>query len=153
MRHGDRDRKSGLPERLQTLDEKGRKRVNSVACKIRDHLKEDEVPDLVLASSNRHALETAEIICRTLGVTSQIITDDHLAPGNPEQNLKGIVSMLVSLNYRIILLVGHLPHVSNLLLHLTSWRVPIDRSEVYCVGFQRPDDTNTILWRCSSPDV
>ena len=116
LRHGKSDWSTGEPDFDRPLAERGR----TGAQKAGDWMKDEKlIPDRVISSPARRARETAESICRSLGLKERAICFDERIYGG------SVAEMLASLadhaaDARQVLLVGHNPGLEELVYFLTQ---------------------------------
>ena len=115
LRHGKSDWGTGQPDFDRPLADRGRSAVQKVGAWMNN---EGLVPDRVISSPARRARETAESICRSLGLKERGIRFDERIYGG------SIAEMLASLadhaaDAQHVLLVGHNPGSEELVYFLT----------------------------------
>jgi len=109
MRHGPaEDFAASGHDADRALTESGRERVRLVAKLLAES---DEAPRAIVSSPLVRALQTAEIVAATTGVT-QVETSRELAPGG---NARAFVSAIMRDDKRRVMIVGHEPDLSTLL--------------------------------------
>jgi phosphohistidine phosphatase len=119
LRHGKSDWSTGQPDFGRPLAERGR----TAARKVGSWMKEQGMmPDKVICSPARRARETAESVCRTLGIAERGINFDERIYGG------SIAEMLACLadhaaDARQVLLVGHNPGLEELVDFLTQGQI------------------------------
>jgi phosphohistidine phosphatase len=116
LRHGKSDWSTGQPDFDRPLADRGRSAVQKVGAWMNN---EGLVPDRVISSPARRARETAESICRSLGLKERGIRFDERIYGG------SIAEMLASLadhaaDAQQVLLVGHNPGLEELAYFLTQ---------------------------------
>jgi phosphohistidine phosphatase len=112
LRHahaGDPDAWSG-DDALRPLTRKGRQQSDLLGAFLDQH---GVRPDVIVSSPKVRALQTAELVAATLGMT--VRTDDRLASGFGRRELW---DLLDELGAREPMLVGHDPDLSELLGYL-----------------------------------
>mgnify|MGYP000859519748 CR=1 FL=1 len=119
LRHGKSDWSTGQPDFDRPLAERGRTGAQRVGAWMKD---EGLVPDQVISSPARRARETAESVCRSLGLKERGICFDERIYGG------SIAEMLASLadhagDARQVLLVGHNPGLEELVDFLTQGQI------------------------------
>ena len=82
LRHGKSDWSTGQPDFDRPLAERGRTGAQRVGAWMKD---EGLVPDQVISSPARRARETAESICRSLGLKERGICFDEKSTGGRSQ--------------------------------------------------------------------
>lgn len=116
LRHGKSDWNTGKPDFDRPLADRGRSGAQKVGAWMKD---EELIPDQVISSPARRARETAESVCRALGLKERAISFDERIYGG------SVAEMLASLaehagNARQVLLVGHNPGLEDLVYFLTQ---------------------------------
>ena len=121
LRHGEAEpRTTAVAEAARELTPKGREDVRRV-IKLARGVK--LAPDVILTSPYARARATAEIAAKVLGV-AQIRESRSLLPNaKPEAIWKELQTLDSSAQ---VLLVGHEPHLSNLLAFLIGVTAPIE---------------------------
>jgi phosphohistidine phosphatase len=103
--------KSGDPDELRELSERGREEAKAVASRLAGH---ETPPALVLASPLLRARQTAAEIARAAG--AELRVDERLAPGATAdlllEALEGVDGPVAA--------VGHQPDCSEIFLELTG---------------------------------
>ncbi len=96
------------------------KRGKNQGLKIGKLLKElDLVPDYIISSTAKRAIDTSELVAEFSAYDGKINTDSSLYnQSSVEQYIKVLAS--ISNNYHKILIVGHNPTVENLIEKLTN---------------------------------
>ena len=113
---------------------------------IAQNLKKNNIPiSQICHSGKERAKQTAEIIAKTLSITS-VNTIDGL---NPNDDVKDFSDSQLSLNNSNTMFVGHLPHLNKLISYLlckneTTNCVTFQNSGVVCVQTTITDAS--ILW-------
>ena len=110
----------GDPDELRPLTEAGR----AVARALGERLA-DRSLDVVLASPLLRARETAEAIARPSGLTAE--PDERLAPGADADTVREAVAG----RGETVVIVGHQPDCSEIVLALTGERVPFEPGAVH----------------------
>jgi phosphohistidine phosphatase len=91
------------------LTEKGRQQARALGDRLRWH---DCTPTLVWASPLVRAIQTAELVLATLGVTTLVGAEPALAPGEDVRPLQQRLGQLGA--DAVVMLVGHEPVLSGL---------------------------------------
>ena len=110
----------GDPDELRPLTEAGR----AVARALGERLA-DRSLDVVLASPLLRARDTAEAIARPSGLTAE--PDERLAPGADADTVREAVAG----RGETVVIVGHQPDCSEIVLALTGERVPFEPGAVH----------------------
>lgn len=109
FRHGiAEDPSPSLSDSDRALTEEGARKTALAAAGLRAL---GLSPDVILSSPLRRALETAEIVARTLGAKGAVRLEERLAGGDPEEILRGLRAHR---DARSLLLVGHEPSLGML---------------------------------------
>lgn len=110
LRHGKSDWSTGEPDFDRPLAERGR----TGAQKAGDWMKDEKlIPDRVISSPARRARETAESICRSLGLKERgICFDERIYGGSVAEMLASLADHAA--DARQVLLVGHNPGLEEL---------------------------------------
>lgn len=105
MRHAKSSwKQENLSDHERPLKKRGRKDAKQIAKIINE---QDLVPDLILSSSATRAVETAEVIVKSLNYINEIIYSDALYMGEPGD----FVAVLKTLDNHIdkVMIVAHNP--------------------------------------------
>lgn len=112
VRHGYAD--GGSPDSERRLTEYGHNKLIEMMPTWQNYINNI---DVILSSPYKRALETAKIIHNYYKVDSKLIADDALQPGI---NISDVIITLFALDYKNVMLVGHMPDVSDLVSELVS---------------------------------
>ncbi len=110
MRHGYADNSS--PDSARKLTNFGKERIFANQSLLKSHI--DNL-DYVITSPYKRASDTAKLMHKMFDVKSNLMTDKYLKPG---ARISNILILLKTLEAESVLLVGHMPDVSNLTLNL-----------------------------------
>lgn len=131
MRHGYSD--NGFPDAERILSSMGREKIKSNLSLIKTHIPSLEY---VVTSPLKRAYQTAELIHKLLNVDSKLITESALAPG---ASIAESLLLAKSLEANSVLLVGHMPDVSQLTLNLIDSEIidlPFSPGAIAGIKFQ-----------------
>ena len=117
LRHG----KSVLKEEElsdydRPLNQQGKNQAISTGKLIRNT---DLVPDYIISSTARRAIETSEIVAKFLDYNGKIDLNPSLYHQNSEENYINVLSDVLDEYYKV-LVVGHNPSVEDLIEKLTN---------------------------------
>ncbi len=134
MRHGPAEDDSATGRDAdRALTPKGRDRVRAVAAKL---LADGEVPSLIITSPLVRANETARIVREACRLEAPLELRDELA-GNGVAKEVALVTELVHGPTRrsdpSVMLVGHQPDLSELVIELTERAVAFDKAMVVAI--------------------
>ncbi len=105
MRHGKSSWKDeSLKDHERPLKKRGIKDSKMIAKQI---LKNDLVPDLILASTAQRSKETVEVIIDTIGYKNKLVYSDKLYMGEPQDFLKALRKQ--AKDYNTVMIVAHNP--------------------------------------------
>lgn len=107
--------KKGQEDQLRPLTLKGRKRMQKVAVKLRDYVKNF---DVIVTSPFTRARQTAEIMSQIYFETKVIEVPELVPQSPPPAMLKWLRTQ--GRNYKRIAIVGHEPHLSAFASYLLS---------------------------------
>jgi phosphohistidine phosphatase len=110
----------GDPDELRPLTDAGRAAARALGDRLAEH-----GPDAVLSSPLLRARETAEAIARPAGLVAE--PDERLAPGADAETVREAV---VGRGDTIVI-VGHQPDCSEIVLALTGERVSFEPAAVH----------------------
>ncbi len=114
LRHAKSDWPVDMDDFSRPLKKRGRRAAKRVGRWLREqHL----TPDIILSSPATRALETAQRVCRQLGVEESAIVCDPRIYEADAQTLLAVLK--TGCHERRVLLVGHNPGMEDLLLKLT----------------------------------
>jgi phosphohistidine phosphatase len=135
LRHGDAIQKASLDDSERPLSELGRKQATVVGEFLRTM---EATIDVVVSSPLVRAVETAEIVRKSLDVRKSEATE-HLVPGTRKKQL---LDLLNSMKVSSIILVGHEPHLSQTISLLLSGQesLPIEmkKCSLACLVVSEP---------------
>ncbi len=97
------------------LTEKGERKIRKLAKALR---RRELIFEQILSSPYVRARQTAEIVAETLGLAEALGVSEHLQPGADHGKL--IDELAESSQLQNVLLVGHEPHLSQLMSLLIS---------------------------------
>jgi phosphohistidine phosphatase len=120
LRHAKSDWSLEMDDFSRPLKKRGRR----TAKRIGRWLYEQRlIPDIILCSPAVRTMETAQRVCRQLGIDEAAIVYD---PRIYEANAQTLLDILTTgCHQRRVLLVGHNPGLEDLLLKLTSHSIPL----------------------------
>ncbi|HEX7674948.1 MAG TPA: phosphohistidine phosphatase SixA [Bdellovibrio sp.] len=107
--------KKGQEDQLRPLTLKGRKKMQKVAVRLRDYVKNF---DVIVSSPFTRARQTAEIVSQIYFET-KVIEIPELVPQSPPQALLKWIRTQ-GRNYKRIAIVGHEPHLSTFASYLLT---------------------------------
>lgn len=110
--------KKGQEDQLRPLTLKGRKKMQKVAVRLRDYVKNF---DVIVSSPFTRARQTAEIVSQIYFET-KVIEIPELVPQSPPQALLKWIRTQ-GRNYKRIAIVGHEPHLSTFASYLLTGKV------------------------------
>ncbi len=119
LRHGKSDWGTGQPDFERPLAERGRTAAKRVGAWMKD---QGMMPDRVISSPARRARETAESVCRTLGLKEGGICFDERIYGGSVAEMLACLADHAS-DARQVLLVGHNPGLEELVDFLTQGQI------------------------------
>ena len=130
MRHGPaEDYAASGRDFDRALTASGRDRVRAVAQKLREM---DEAPKLVVASPLVRAQQTADIVVRELGL-APVETERDIAPGGDAPTF---VRAAAAAGKKRLMVVGHEPDLSELVVHLLGEPFRFDMLKAMVVGLR-----------------
>lgn len=116
MRHGKSSWDNpGLADHDRPLNQRGKRDAPRMGRLLRH---EGLVPDLILSSTARRALTTAEAVAETSGYDEMIEVSQEFYPGDPDSYLT--VLQLVGDDVERLLIIGHNPGLEEFLEGLTG---------------------------------
>ncbi len=116
MRHGKSDWGRPLPDQHRPLKKRGRRAARAVGRWLR---KEKVVPDLLLSSPARRALDTARLVAAELELGPEMVRVEEAIYGGWPDELMGVIRAVED-RVRTLLLVGHNPDLEDLVLELAA---------------------------------
>jgi phosphohistidine phosphatase len=130
MRHGPAEDDSATGRDAdRALTPKGRDRVHAVAEKL---VADGKVPSVIVTSPLVRAEETARIVREVAKLAAPLELRDELA-GNGVVKEMALVTELVQRAEPSIMLVGHQPDLSELVIELTGSSVAFDKAMVVAI--------------------
>ena len=116
LRHGTADPRGGPgPDEDRALVAKGKEQCRQAARLLARVGRE---PGAILSSPYRRALDSAEVVAKTLGWDQPITVEPSLAPGAPAAAACQAILSPSNLASETVLVVGHEPLLSSLAGHL-----------------------------------
>lgn len=131
VRHGHADGTS--PDSERNLTDFGRSKLIDVMTTWKTYI--DKI-DLIFTSPYKRSVETAKIIHKNFNVKKEIIKDRTLQPGI---RISDVIATFSALDEEDILLVGHMPDVSDLVAELvapTSFGYPFSPGTLAAIEFE-----------------
>lgn len=109
--------------------------------------------DMILTSPYARARQTADIVCKVYGfkISDKVVETDNLTPESSFEKLFKEIRKDYS-DYSRIMIVGHQPHLGDLISWLTSGgevrNVPLKKGGVACVELDSdyPQNTGILNW-------
>jgi len=101
---------------IDPLNQQGKNQAISTGKLIRNT---DLVPDYIISSTARRAIETSEIVAKFLDYNGKIDLNPSLYHQNSEENYINVLSDVLDEYYKV-LVVGHNPSVEDLIEKLTN---------------------------------
>ena len=112
LRHGDAE--FSLPDTVRPLTARGKSQVTSMAKTYRHNMQGIE---LVLTSPLRRAVETTDLFVAHAEIECEVQVVDYLVP---DSSVETVERHIQSLDYKKILMVGHLPLLDHWIEYLTG---------------------------------
>lgn len=106
---------ASLSDHQRPLNKRGRRDAPRMGALLRD---EGLTPDLIISSSARRALETAEVVADESGCQGRLITTRELYHADPESYLA--VAREYGGSNEIVMVVGHNPGIEDFVEQLTG---------------------------------
>ncbi len=107
---------SELLDHDRPLNKRGKNQGSKMGKLVKEM---DLVPDYIISSTAKRAIDTSELIAEFSGYSGRITLDSSLYhQASPEQYTKVLAS--ISDNHNKVLIVGHNPSVENLIEKLTN---------------------------------
>ena len=107
---------SELPDHDRPLNKRGKNQGSKMGKLVKEM---DLVPDYIISSTAKRAIDTSELIAEFSGYSGRIALDSSLYhQDSSEQYTKVLAS--ISDNHSKVLIVGHNPSVENLIEKLTN---------------------------------
>jgi phosphohistidine phosphatase len=106
---------SSLPDRDRPLDDRGKRDAPMMGQRL---AKRDVKPDLLLSSPALRALTTAQLFAKEVGYKRDVVVDDRLYAGNPDD----VLAVIGALDMKVdrVMLFGHNPEFTDLAHRLSS---------------------------------
>ena len=120
LRHGKAARPDGVDDFARPLKDRGRRQAQKIGRWLKEY---GVLPDAVLSSPARRALETAEIALRSAGLDPVAICPDPRLYFDARKNLMRALAEADGIGNRL-LVVGHNPWMENLVEDLAADPVP-----------------------------
>ena len=121
LRHGKSDWSTGEDDFDRPLKKRGRNASIQVGKWLKTH---DQVPDFIIASSAKRAMQTAELAADAMGIRKKnIFSRKHIYLAKPE-DLLYVLEDCPEQAQRVML-VGHNPGLEELLYYLVNGRLTI----------------------------
>lgn len=121
LRHGKSDWSTGEDDFDRPLKKRGKNASGLAGKWLHSH---EQIPDFVISSPARRAMQTAEISCGTMGVSKQdVYKRKHIYLATPEDLLYVLEDC--PKEARRVMLVGHNPGLEELLYYLVNGRLTI----------------------------
>jgi phosphohistidine phosphatase len=120
LRHAKSDWTVEMDDFSRPLKKRGRRAAKRIGRWLRE---QQLIPDIVLSSPATRALETAQRVCKQLGMDQSAIICDPRIYQADAQTLLDILT--TGGHQRRVLLVGHNPGLEDLLLKLTPLTIPL----------------------------
>src|SRR5262249_5307129 len=112
----------------RALTSSGRDRVRDVA---RELARAEEAPLLIVSSPLVRALQTAEIVAATIKLDGAVETRREIAPGG---DALALVRDLLAHKRKRVMVVGHEPDLSHLVMSLVQTRLPLGMQKAMVVS-------------------
>lgn len=114
MRHGKSDRDQNVPDFERPLAKRGREDVPVMGKML---LISDNVPEIIISSPAKRAMETAELVAKACRFKGEIRYEDSFYQAVPED----IIEVLRSLNDKVqsVMVVGHNPDIEKTAAYLS----------------------------------
>ncbi|NOT11864.1 MAG: histidine phosphatase family protein [Methylococcaceae bacterium] len=116
LRHGKSDWDSIADDFARPLKKRGERAAKQVGAWMKQ---QNLVPDLVISSPAKRAIDTAKLVCTAIGLPERDIKQDkHLY----QEGFERIKTVLAAIHEEVktVLLVGHNPDLEDLLLDLVG---------------------------------
>jgi phosphohistidine phosphatase len=139
LRHGEADWPNwNKPDDERPLTKRGKKEMREVA-KFLGRLNVE--PDLIVTSPLPRALQTAEIATDYL--KAKLRKDELLAPGFGMSELR---TVLKRHHAKVLMLVGHEPDFTNVILGLTGASLKLSKAGVALLEVDPESEEGRLLW-------
>jgi phosphohistidine phosphatase len=148
LRHAKADRSLNIEDFDRPLKKKGKR----AALKVGTWMKEQGlIPELVISSPAQRAIATAQIVCRAIGLSDSLLSQDKRIYAEGFERLKEVLT--ASGSTKKLLLVGHNPELEDLLIYLVGAdSLPIDEKLLPTAALARmimPDDWTSLEHGCA----
>ncbi len=126
LRHAKSDRKVDVSDIKRPLKKRGKRDAKNIGIWLKEqHL----IPDALLSSPAKRAIETVRIIYQELGVEGLVIQEDSRLYATGIAQLKMVLESCPETTKRI-LLVGHNPELEDLLTYLVGQKALPDTEKL-----------------------
>lgn len=126
LRHAKSDRKADVSDIDRPLKKRGKRDAKNMGEWLKSqHL----IPDALLSSPAKRAIETVQIIYQELQVEGLVIQEDSRLYATGIEQLKMVLASCPETTQRV-LLVGHNPELEDLLTHLVGEKALPDREKL-----------------------
>jgi phosphohistidine phosphatase len=137
LRHGKSSwNDNSLLDHERPLNKRGRNQGSKMGKLLKEL---DLVPDFIISSTAKRAIDTAELIVEFSGFNGKINSDSSLYNQTSEQYIKVLAELPD--NYSKVLIVGHNPSLENLIEKLTN------RTELMKTCYLARIDINIKSWK------
>jgi len=149
MRHAKSDWPEGVADFNRPLKKRGRKAAQAMGEWLLAH---KLIPDWIVASPAERARDTAEKLCKGLGVKKRAVIhyDDRIYEANVS-NLKSVLADCPTFARRV-LLVGHNPGLDELLGYLVAGVTPAEDGKLFATAtiarLSLPNDWRQLNSQC-----
>ena len=116
LRHAKSDRKADVSDIDRPLKKRGLRDAKNIGAWLK---KQHLIPDALLSSPAKRAIETVRIIYQELHVAGLVIQEDSRLYATGIEQLKMVLASCPETMQRV-LLVGHNPELEDLLTHLVG---------------------------------
>jgi len=116
LRHAKSDRKADVSDIDRPLKKRGLRDAKNIGAWLK---KQHLIPDALLSSPAKRAIETVRIIYQELHVAGLVIQEDSRLYATGIEQLKMVLASCPETTQRV-LLVGHNPELEDLLTHLVG---------------------------------
>lgn len=140
LRHAKAKRGEHLEDFDRALKKRGKKAAQQVGeWLLQQHL----IPDLIISSPAKRAIDTASRVLEAMGEPDLRITEDKRLYAEGFERLKTVLAECPAYAQRV-LLVGHNPELEDLLIHLVGIANIADRNKLLSTAalarLELPDD-------------
>lgn len=130
MRHGKAEHSPGVKDFDRRLVEKGRLEAEEAALSIKN---QSMCPQWILSSTAARALETAEIVQKTIGNAGELIPESSLYLCSVEDIIEAC--QICPREIDCIMVVGHNPSIEYLTDRVTRDDCRVKTSEIRCFSY------------------